>query len=318
MEITMKQSKWMWCPGDFELYHGMLVHNRRTMGGEHYSTESGTGAQTVSKGPVYYSPMWRVDAPHRNLFLYKVANLEKPEDVTFYANTEHASILVDGVRYPSGATVTLKPGRQMVKVFAYNKNLGYFGAVKRMMREAPPVDSDFVIISNVDVVMDESALVKLCGLRLRDDIGWIAPQIYSTSENRDRNPKIVNRYSLRKLRLLRLLFKYPLLNMLYKATLYKRKKLQTHVAGEIYGGHGSFIILTKEYYKRCGCIDYPVFLFGEEIYLAEQCLRSKLKVVYEPEVRIVDSDHASTGKMPSRFYCKCNAEALGYIIRTFY
>lgn len=115
----MKQSKWMWCPGDFELYHGMLVHNRRTMGGEHYSTESGTGAQTVSKGPVYYSPMWRVDAPHRNLFLYKVANLEKPEDVTFYANTEHASILVDGVRYPSGATVTLKPGRQMVKVFAY-------------------------------------------------------------------------------------------------------------------------------------------------------------------------------------------------------
>ena len=205
-----------------------------------------------------------------------------------------------------------------VKVFAYNKNLGYFGAVKRMMCEAPPVDSDFVIISNVDVVMDEDVLVKLCGLRLRDDVGWIAPQIYSTSENRDRNPKIVNRYSLRKLRLLRLLFKYPLLNMLYKATLYKRKKLQTHVAGEIYGGHGSFIILTKEYYKRCGCIDYPVFLFGEEIYLAEQCLRSKLKVVYEPEVRIVDSDHASTGKMPSRFYCKCNAEALGYIIRTFY
>lgn len=205
-----------------------------------------------------------------------------------------------------------------VKVFAYNKNLGYFGAVKRMMREAPPVDSDFVIISNVDVVMDEDALVKLCGLRLRDDVGWIAPQIYSTSENRDRNPKIVNRYSLRKLRLLRLLFKYPLLNMLYKATLYKRKKLQTHVAGEIYGGHGSFIILTKEYYKRCGSIDYPVFLFGEEIYLAEQCLRSKLKVVYEPEVRVVDSDHASTGKMPSRFYCKCNAEALGYIIRTFY
>lgn len=109
MEATMKQSKWMWVPGDFELYHSMLVHNRRT-----------------EKG-LYYSPLWRVDAPHRNLFLYKTADLEKPETVTFYANTEYASILVDGVRYPSGSTVTIKPGHQMIKVFAYKD--GGFPAV---------------------------------------------------------------------------------------------------------------------------------------------------------------------------------------------
>ena len=122
MENIMKQSKWMWCPGDFELYHGMLVHNRRTQGGvfppsdgEPVSGQHGTAAL----GPVYYPPMWRVDSPRRTLFLYKVAILEKPETVTFYANTEHASILADGVRYPAGVTVTLKPGRQMVKIFAY-------------------------------------------------------------------------------------------------------------------------------------------------------------------------------------------------------
>lgn len=97
----MKQAKWMWCPGDFELYHSMLVHNRRTVGGR------------------YYSCMWRVDAPRRNLFLYKVAELDKPETVTFYANTKDSCLLADGVRYPSGSTVTLKPGRQMVKVYAY-------------------------------------------------------------------------------------------------------------------------------------------------------------------------------------------------------
>lgn len=97
----MKQSKWMWVPGDFELYHSMLAHNRRTIGG------------------CYYSCMWRVDAPTRNLFLYKVAELDKPETVTFYANTKDSCILADDIRYPSGSTVTLKPGRQMVKVFAY-------------------------------------------------------------------------------------------------------------------------------------------------------------------------------------------------------
>ena len=97
----MKQAKWMWCPNAFELYHGMKLHNRRTERG------------------LYYPPMWRVDAPERNLFLYKVAVLEKEETIIFHANTEYADILVNGVRYPNGSTVTVPAGRQMVKAYAY-------------------------------------------------------------------------------------------------------------------------------------------------------------------------------------------------------
>lgn len=55
-------ANWMWYPDDFELYHAMLVHNRRERRGD------------------YYSPMWRVDAPHRNVRLYKIVELEKSED----------------------------------------------------------------------------------------------------------------------------------------------------------------------------------------------------------------------------------------------
>ena len=74
----MKQSKWIWHPGDFELYHSMQLHNRRTKFG------------------VYYSPMWRVDAPHSNVLLYRVLQLEKAEEFTAYANTKDASFLVNG------------------------------------------------------------------------------------------------------------------------------------------------------------------------------------------------------------------------------
>ncbi len=97
----MKQSKWIWHPGDFELYHSMLLHNRRTKFG------------------VYYSPMWRIDAPHSNVLLYRVINLEKPEEFTAYANTKDASFLVNGARYPMGTTVTLQPGRNFIKCMAY-------------------------------------------------------------------------------------------------------------------------------------------------------------------------------------------------------
>lgn len=208
-----------------------------------------------------------------------------------------------------------------IHTFPFHKNLGYFGAVKKMMDETNPESFDFIIISNVDVVLAPDALQGIVGKTAdysNKGIGWIAPQIYSEAENRDRNPKIMNRYSIRKLKILRLLFKYPMLYFLYKNTAYKRKRYQPHTAGNIYGGHGSFIILTKEYIEKCGPINYPVFLFGEEIYLAEECRRHNLKVVYDPTIKVTDKEHASTGRMPSRQYNKFNIEALNYIIRTFY
>ena len=97
----MKQSKWIWHPGDFELYHSMLLHNRRTVGGE------------------YYAPMWRVDAPHSNVLLYKIAILEKPETVTVYANTKNASFLVNGVRQSLGKPVTLEAGKNFIKISGF-------------------------------------------------------------------------------------------------------------------------------------------------------------------------------------------------------
>ncbi|MBO5023008.1 MAG: alpha-rhamnosidase [Clostridia bacterium] len=105
----MKQAKWMWCPNAFERYHGMKLHNRRTEGG------------------VFHEPMWRIDAPERNLFLYKSAFLEKEETIRFFANTTDAVISVSGKRYPPNSTATVPAGKHMVKVYAYKD--GGFPAV---------------------------------------------------------------------------------------------------------------------------------------------------------------------------------------------
>lgn len=206
-----------------------------------------------------------------------------------------------------------------VSVYSFHQNLGYFGAINRMMKTVDITKYDYFVISNVDLVVDKSFFQVLCQLQVRNDIGWIAPQIYSKEESRDRNPKIQERYSLRKLEILRLFYKYPIINRIYTLTAYRRKKYQQYSTSmTIYGGHGSFIILTKQYIESCGIIDYPVFLFGEELYLAEKCRKSKLKVVYEPSLKVVDSEHTSTGKLKGCFYNKCNLESLDYIIRTYY
>ena len=156
-------------------------------------------------------------------------------------------------------------------------NPGYFGGVKRQMEQVDVEVYDYCIISNVDLTVEEDFFVKLAAYDCPENTGWIAPQIWSQLEERDRNPKILNRYSLRKLQILRTFYQFPLLDTLYTRTFYKKKKFESHPAGQIYAGHGSFIILTKRYFELCGKVDYPVFLFCEEIYLAEQCWKAGLR-----------------------------------------
>ena len=205
-----------------------------------------------------------------------------------------------------------------ISVFAYNKNLGYFGAISKMMGNTPTEKFDYVIVSNVDVKVMPDMLLKLAEKETDSSTGWIAPQIYSELEQRDRNPSITSRYSKAKLKMLYTMYRFPILNLLYTKTLYKRKKILSHKPGRTYAGHGSFIILTASYIHRCGKINYPVFLYGEELYLAENCRNKSLNVVYSPELVITDKEHASTKSLSNKFYYRCNKEAIAYIIKTFY
>jgi len=205
-----------------------------------------------------------------------------------------------------------------IKVFPFHKNYGYFGGVQKMMESVSPLDYDYAIISNVDLSLAKDAILKLARLSQDSDTGWIAPQIYSEDEHRDKNPRIPTRYSKRKLQMLKLTFQFPLLHTLHKKTVYRRKEFIQHSPGPVYAGHGSFIILTKKYFEKCGIINYPVFLFCEEIYLGEHCRIQGLKVIYNPEIKIIDSEHVSTGKINNKRFCKFNYDAISYILKTFY
>lgn len=212
------------------------------------------------------------------------------------------------------------PALHEVRVFPFRENLGYFGAVQRMMEQLPHIqDYDYVAISNVDLEMPADFFTKLRSLPLADNVGWVANAILSGLENRDRNPKILQRYSLGRLKQLRFLFRYPLLHYLYQRTLYLRKRVYAQRPPmDIYAGHGSFILLTQSFLRHYPVLHYPVFLFGEEIYLAELCRQAQLRVRYEPSLSIRDAEHASTGKMRKSFYYRCNYDALNYIINTYY
>lgn len=198
------------------------------------------------------------------------------------------------------------------------ENLGYFGGIERLMSEHSPQGYDFVIVSNVDIQLDTTFFHYLLSENLASDIGWIAPRITSMYEHCDKNPKNISRYSHRSLLIMRFLFRHPWLHSLHHHTLHKLKNHARPYRREIYAGHGSLIILTAEYIKRCGTIHYPPFLYCEEIYLAEQCLEHGLKVVYLPAIQATDSEHVATAKLSRRQRCRYNEQALDYILNEYF
>ena len=198
------------------------------------------------------------------------------------------------------------------------ENVGYFGGIAKLLEKEEASNYDYVIISNVDVELAEDFFFRLNNKKYNCKIAWIAPLIWSSSEKRNRNPFLVDRYSFCKILLLCIMYKVCFLHKLYTMTLYKTKRYRSNEAKYIYAGHGSFIILTKAFFQNYSNIAYPMFLYGEEIYLAELIREKFLLVYYDKDIGVKTIDHVSTGKMKSKFYYECNYKSLVYLIDKFY
>lgn len=198
-------------------------------------------------------------------------------------------------------------------------NLGYFGSAFKIYNNNNDIQSsDYLIISNVDVAVDKSFFYELFATNIDKNVAWAAPKIYSEYEKRDRNPKIIKRPSKKKMSLYLLLYKFPIIYYMYNLTLFKRKRNTVSTSSSIYAGHGSFIILTSYFLKYNNDINYPCFLFGEEIFLAEIIKKQKKIVNYYPNIVIYDDDHVSTKLMKKKDFFKYNYAAINYLRNAFY
>lgn len=210
------------------------------------------------------------------------------------------------------------------KIFDYN-NLGYFGGAFAIINsERNEINkSDFTIISNVDLQVDENFFADLTQAKIDLKTAWIAPQIYSNIDKSAKTYRIkFNRPSKKRILFLLFSFKFFLIQKIYRKTFFKNKKgLANNISQDfVYSGHGSFIVLTKVFFEayKNEKLYYEPFLYCEENFLAELILEKNLKVEYIPSLLIYDDEHVSTGKLPSKTFFKYNYKALKYIYTRFY
>lgn len=217
--------------------------------------------------------------------------------------------------------------------YVASENLGYFPSVIAAIKsqKIELVSYNFLMISNVDLTVSIDFFSEIKMLPMDETIGSYAPSIVSKKMNHDQNPKITIRPSRFKLKFNRFLFRsrftYWFLTRANKLRLKLReiRKLPNLSSSssedrdkrKIYASHGSFFILTHMFLKKVSELNYPVFLFGEEIYIAETSRNLNLDIIYVPNLLVFDSEHASTSKMEIDTYRSYNEKALTYLLEKF-
>lgn len=214
-----------------------------------------------------------------------------------------------------------------IKVFP-KENRGYFLTAQMHLEDLSSQleDYDYFVVSNVDVWLSRDFFVELRKVPVSKSIGILAPTI-QLSNGLNKNPKIVSRITRKKLKINRLFFSsavsffvMSLLNLIrVRLRTFLRREASSDLSKKIiYAAHGSFILFTPKGFDVFKSKKYPVFLFGEEIFLAEELLKIGLQTVYLPSLKVGDSQHSSTSLLSSSRYRSLNIKAINYLMSEYF
>jgi GT2 family glycosyltransferase len=212
-----------------------------------------------------------------------------------------------------------------VRYYRSGRNLGYFGAAAQGLddylsdgRSRP----DWVVISNTDVEFPNRSFLGDFMDQARGAL-VAAPAVHSVLSGHQQNPFSEDRYSVSRLRLLhRIYASYPAY-LAYQALAYlkrafRRAHKDTGSTRDVYALHGTFLAFSREYFEKGGTIRYGAFLFGEELFVAEQVRRLGGRCRYIPELQLEHREHASTGRFKSPRLVQYMRESTDYLLREVY
>lgn len=229
---------------------------------------------------------------------------------------------IDAVITDNGSNTSLLNELQSkyanVALVKSGSNLGYFGAANLGLTNYLERNKEYpqaVIICNTDIKLAGDFFPVLQDKLSQNNFDILGPSIYSTLFKHDQNPYILKRIKESKLKFFKFVSSAHFLYSLFTVYHILKNKLVSRTskhqeAMKPYAIHGSFMIFNKTFFQKGGTINYPCVLFGEELFIAEQALKLKLNMLYEPSLKVEHNEHATTGTFKSK-------EAVAYLHQSY-
>ena len=241
---------------------------------------------------------------------------------------QHSNGLVDFILVINKDTQ--KKANQLLKEFPhislcikdYHENIGYLNALLYSLDEISIFNYKYIILSNTDITYETSNFYEqLINKEYDENIGCIAPDVYSTLTNSHSNPHYKDRLSKKRLQRSAYIFSHPVLVPIYmklsevKAKKNKEKKMDSCY---VYCAHGCFMILTSKFASKLKGKRYAVKMYCEEGWIAGNLRNNGMKCFYDSSLIISHNEHTTTDKLGRRRQAKLFSEALKNEINEFY
>ena len=209
-------------------------------------------------------------------------------------------------------------------VHSTGTNDGYFGPLS-LSQSLVPSGADAVIYCNPDLVLEQDFFNELGSARKLG--GVLAPSIVAVRDAFDQNPKYRHRLTRAKLVRLRAIYSTRLsfwtlitagrVKELLASRGAVRRVLGVDSETEIYAPHGSlFVFPDVQFFLDLP--RYPCFLFGEELFVAEEARLRGVRVVYTPRLRVQDTRHASVASLGRDRIRTYLLESVSWILQSYY
>lgn len=220
-----------------------------------------------------------------------------------------------------------------VNVVFSRLNLGYLGGAKIALDEHARVygTPDYCVVSNADLKLEGARWGSLSeangsvDLGSGNDVMMVAPDVRDARSGQSLNPFMMYRPGWVRMLMLAVVFSVPGLRGLYVRARSARDDKPANVTAShegaaqwIYAGHGSLFVLARGFFARGGTLDWPGFLYGEELYIAEQIRALSGCVRFAPSLKAVHVGHGSTGGKKRSWQFSLQGRALRMLFKKYW
>ena len=200
-------------------------------------------------------------------------------------------------------------------VFDPKENLGYLNGCLYGVREKGNVYS-WVMVSNTDIVFNKNDFFEKVTKDIPMDVWCVGPNITLASTGGQQNPFLIDRPTYKKFKIWKTVYSvYPLFWLYFKLSDLKPKKThRTNIKKKnVYAVHGSCFLLKKECVDKVLNVCQGIFMYGEELLIAEVIRKSQKKTLFNSSVKIIHNENQVTGKVNLRRKQKWFKESIEYI-----
>lgn len=212
-----------------------------------------------------------------------------------------------------------------IELYDPKENLGYLNGSLygyRKYTDKYEIIPEWLVISNTDIEIDSNSFFEeLLSKSYEEDIGCLAPSVYSPSKKSYENPQYIKRCSLSKINRLIWIHERPVIAFIYsELAKIKAKSLKVTKKSSqyVYSAHGCFFALRNDFIEEIKNNNYEGFLYSEEVYISENILLNQKKCFYDARLEVIHHENSVTGLLGIKKRSKFIANSLKYIRNEFY